>query len=718
MNDQRMQELPFRSHRRTRRARLTRSSLGRAALRLAAVLVATAAIGLPLSAQNSVDGQQRERIVRAIPAAVTPPPEFERSVERGWRSEDGSPGHSYWQNSAAYDLTARLDPETGLLQGTATILYSHVAPANLGSVWVHLHQNLHKEGSPRTEQAEITGGVTITSLLADGEELTEGPVADGPGYEIEGTLMQVRPEIRLEPGDTLQLDIEWEVTLPQDGAGRMGHSDREVYFVAYWFPKMAVFDDLRGWNADPYLGNAEFYDDFGDYDVDITVPTGWTVMATGELQNPESVFSAITLDRLAMAATSDERVVIADDASRAAGTVTADGTDGWLTYQFVADDVRDFAWTTSNVQRWTATSALVVDPPLDTARSDDEDGENDDERGETDVSRMSGPSVEGGERRVMIHSFWRAGEAPLWEEQWLYGKQSVEFHSEYTGIAYPWPHMTSVEGADIIGGGMEFPMMTVIGPYQGQEPSDLFNVTSHEIAHMWIPMIVGTNEKRYAWMDEGSTTFLENESKMELWPGVNHHRVESRLYLQVAAARQEASMMTPGDHYPPGPSYGIASYPKPATLMVALRSVMGEETWTEAYRTFQSEWAYKHPSPWDFFNTFERFHGEDLDWFWTSFYYEVWTVDHAVGDVTRIPGGGYTVEVRDRGNAIFPTTVRIRTSAGSSIVEEIPVDHWLAGNTVFTIQVPASAGTVTRVEIDPRGSAPDLDRTNNFWPRG
>lgn len=689
-----------------------------ATLRAVAFLALSASFAGPLGAQDpAADERQTERIVRAIPAAVVPPPEFQRSVDRGWRSEDGSPGHSYWQNSADYDMTARLDPETGVLQGTATILYSHDAPANLGSVWVHLHQNLHKAGSPRNEPAEITGGVTITSLMADGSELSEGPVAEGPGYEIEGTLMQVRPDIRLEPGDTLQLDIEWEVTLPQEGAGRMGYSDREVYFVAYWFPRMALFDDLRGWNADPYLGNSEFYDGFGDYEVDITVPTGWTVMATGELQNPSSVFSAITMNRLAEAATSDERVVIADDASRAAGTVTAEGTDGWLTYTFVADGVRDFAWTTSNVQRWYATSALVVDPPAEATAEDDEDDEDRDEDSENG-RRMSGPSEEGGERRVMIHSFWRADEAPLWEEQWLYGKQSVEFHSEYTGIAYPWPHMTSVEGADIIGGGMEFPMMTVIGPYQGQEASDLFNVTSHEIAHMWIPMVVGTNEKRYAWMDEGSTTFLENESKMELWPGVDHHRVESRTYLQVAAARQEASMMTPGDYYPPGPSYGVASYPKPATLMVALRSVMGEEAWTEAYRTFQSEWAYKHPSPWDFFNTFERFHGDDLDWFWTSFYYEVWTLDHAVGDVTPIRGGGYTVEIRDLGNAIFPATVRIRTASGTPIVEEIPVDHWLAGNTAYEIQVPASAGSVTRVELDPQGSAPDVDRTNNFWPRG
>ena len=248
---------------------------------------------------------------RAVPAAVILPPEYESAVERGWRSEDGSPGHSYWQQRSRYDIRAKLDPETGRIEGSVQILYAHDAPANLTTVWLHLYQNLHKEGSPRLEAQEITGGVTITSLAADGEELEERPLDEGPGYHIDGTLMGVRPSIRLEPGDTLELTIDWEVTLPQDGAGRMGYSEREVYFVAYWFPKMAVFDDLRGWDVEPYRGGAEFYDGFGDYSVELTVPAGWTVMATGDLTNPEDVLSQQTRDRLAMAATSDEKVVVA-----------------------------------------------------------------------------------------------------------------------------------------------------------------------------------------------------------------------------------------------------------------------------------------------------------------------------------------------------------------------------------------------------------------------
>lgn len=652
---------------------------------------------------------------RPVPAAVVPPAEFQRAQERGWRSEDGSPGHSYWQQWAGYDIRAELDPESAMLTGSVQILYHHDAPANLPSVFLHLHQNLHKEGSPRYESQEITGGVTITSLSADGEELSEGELEDGPGWEVDGTILQVRPTIRLERGDTLQLDIDWEVQLPQRGAGRMGHSDHEVYFVAYWFPKMAVFDNLRGWNAQPYLGNAEFYDDFADYDVELTVPTGWTVMATGELLNPNEVFSPITNERLAEAAQSDTLVTIATGGSHDAGTVTADGVDGKLTYRFSAENVRDFAFTTSNVQRWDATSALVdVYRPLVAEELEDED-DNGSNNGSDE--RAVEPMDEG-PRRVLIHSFWREDRAPLWSQQWEYGKQSIEFHSEYTGLPYPWPHMTSVEGADIIEGGMEFPMMTVMGSYEGQEPTALFNVTSHEIGHMWIPMIVGTDEKRHAWLDEGTTNFMENQSRMALWPGVDHHRVEARTYLQVAAAGSEQHMTRHGDYFEPGPGYGVASYLKPAALLRALESVLGEETFETAFSTFMQEWAFKHPSPWDFFNTFERFAEEDLDWFWGSFYENTWTLDHAVASVQPKTAGGAVITIEDRSAAIYPSSVRVRTANGMDFVHVIPVEHWLAGNSTYEIDVAATAGAVRRVEIDPDGVSPDVDRDNNMWPRG
>ena len=268
-------------------------------------------------APGALTAQASDEVRRPVPAPVVLPPFYERALERGWRSEDGSPGHSYWQQSSSYELEARLDPETAELEGTVRILYVNNAPARLPTVWLHLHQNLHQEGSPRSATEEITGGIRLTSVSADGEELEAmEELDDGAGYEVDGTLMRLSPGFPVEQGDTLELEISWSETIPQNGSGRMGHSDKEMYFIAYWFPKMAVFDDLRLWDAQPYLGAAEFYDGFGDYTASISVPEGWTVMATGDLQNPEDVFTALTLERIEQASTSDELVMIAGQAEQ------------------------------------------------------------------------------------------------------------------------------------------------------------------------------------------------------------------------------------------------------------------------------------------------------------------------------------------------------------------------------------------------------------------
>ncbi len=452
---------------------------------------------------------------------------------------------------------------------------------------------------------------------------------------------------------------------------------------------MAVYDDLRGWDDQPYLGRAEFYEGYGDYHVDLTVPSGWTVWATGTLENPKQVYSAQTLSRLARADSTDDRVVVATPEELKAHVVTAPGTSGSLTYRFDADSVRDFTWTTSDVQHWDATSAVVPDRKKD-----------------------------GGTRRVLINAFWREDRAPLWSQQWKYAKESIEYHSRYTGFPYPWPTMTVVEGADIIGGGMEFPMMTLIGPYKGRKPENLFSVTTHELGHMWIPMIVGSNENRHAWIDEGSTTFLQDQALMHYWPGVDYHRLEEKSYLKAARDGEEKSMMRRGDYYPPGPSYTVASYSKPATLMAALREVMGKDAWHRAYEAFISEWAFKHPTPWDFFNTFQRFAKQDLGWMWSSYYYETWTLDQAVLSVDNSPPDGPVIVLQDRGDALFPTTVEITTTNGGVLNRQVGVQQWLKAGREVDLKLPSSVGSVTQVQLDPQGYAPDIDRSNDFWPRG
>jgi aminopeptidase N len=277
--------------------------------------------------------------------------------------------------------------------------------------------------------------------------------------------------------------------------------------------------------------------------------------------------------------------------------------------------------------------------------------------------------------------------------------------------------MTSVEGADIIGGGMEFPMFTLIGDYEGANEQALYAVTAHELGHMWIPMIVGANEKRHAWIDEGATTFLENQAKPDYWPGMpDPDAADRESYLDVARLSGEQPMMRHGDYYEPGPGYGTASYSKPATMLVTLRNLLGREVFTRAYQSFIADWAFKHPSPWDFFNTFEREAGVDLDWFWRTWYYETWVLDPAVGGVEE-EAQQTVVTVEDRGWAFMPTHLAVEMENGETLEREVPVSHWLTGATTAEVRIPRSMGRVVSVTIDPREEFPDVNRNNNHWTR-
>lgn len=622
---------------------------------------------------------------RPIPYPVVPPSEYRAAVEREPRSASGAPGPGYWQQRAEYRLFARLEPDQNRLRGRAVIGYVNESPDRLERIYLHLTQNVHAEGVVRNEPYEVTGGVHLDHLAVDGTELHAAAGPDAPGYTISGTILEVSLIEPLPPGEALEIEAHWWFDVPQQGAGaRMGRSGDDLFFIAYWYPQVAVYDDVVGWHTDPFLGAAEFYTGFASYELTVEAPHGWVVRATGELENPEEVLTEPVRARLEAASASDTVVRILGTGDLGPGRATRRSSDGWLVWRFVAERARDAAFSATRASLWDAVRTPVGD----------RDGD-----GAPDHAR--------------VEALYRPA-ATLWSEVSRYGRHAIDFHSRYTAIPYPWPHMTAVEGGGIIGGGMEFPMMTLMGDYAARGDSALYFVTAHELAHMWVPMIVGTDERRYGWMDEGMTSFLENQARKEFFPGDPSDSLERESYLRIAGTAREGEMMRRTDYQYPGAG-GVASYSKPATLLVALRGLLGEETFLRAYRTYLSEWAWRHPKPWDFFRTFERVAGRELGWFWRAWYYETWTLDQAVTDV-RTADDGVHILIEDQGLAPMPVRLLVVRADGSEVRRVVPVERWLSGATTAEVVLPPGA-PVVRVEIDPEGVFPDVDRTDNVWAR-
>jgi hypothetical protein len=603
----------------------------------------------------------------------------------GTRTSTGAPGPRYWQQWTDYALHARLDPAARRIDGRARIVYHNRSPNPLPVVFVQLLQNLHVPGAVRSEPQEITGGIVLDRVTAGGRIISDGTIQLGAAYEVIGTTMALRPPQPVPSGGRLALEIDWHFTVPRSGAGRMGSSGDSVFHIAYWYPQMAVFDDVVGWQVDQYLGGSEFYAGFGSYDLTVEVPEGWVVAATGELTNAAEVLPDRIRQRLEQAERSDTVVHVLTPGDFGPGTATRPAADGWHRWHFVADTARDAAFSAVRYSRWDAARTPVGD----------RDGD-----GRADYAR--------------VDAFWRES-APYWRHAWRYAQHAIDFLSRWTGLPYPWPHVTAVEGGGIIGGGMEFPMMTLIGSYNDRTDSALYYVVAHELAHMWVPMMVGNDERRYAWMDEGTTTFNENQARKEFFAGPDHEAGDRDEYLAAARFALEGEIMRWSDYHYPGAAYGIASYQKPSTLLATLRALLGDETFTRAYREYLRRWRHKHPKPWDFFNTFNHVSGRNLDWFWRTWYYETWTLDQAVASVTA-GAAGTTIVIEDRGLAPMPARVTVRRADGSSEIREIPVETWLAGATRAEITVGAGSD-VTEVTIDMENQFPDLDRGNNRWTR-
>ncbi|HEV2150168.1 MAG TPA: M1 family metallopeptidase [Longimicrobiaceae bacterium] len=623
---------------------------------------------------------------RPLPPPVVAPPRFLRAVENGTRTLAGVPGPRYWTQWTDYRIEARLDTGRRQLTGSGRITYHNRSPDTLRSVVLHLYPNYNAPNAVRNEiAADPVGGVTLARVATQGQTLQEG-AGQGAGYAVEGTTMVVRLPRPLLPGQALPLEMDWSFPVSSDFAGRSGISEDNLFYLAYWYPQVAVYDDVVGWHTDQHRGLAEFYAGFASYDVTLDAPEGWVVTATGALQNEGEVLTPAVIERLRRARSSDSVVHVLTAADFGAGRATRDVPGDRLRWHFRADSVRDFAFGAARQSLWDVVRA----------RAGDRDGD-------------------GQPEYTLAQALYRAP-ALRWVNAARYVKEAVEFSADLTGYPYPWPHMTSVEAQGIIKGGMEYPMMTIISAMNAPTDAPLYAVTAHEVLHMWIPLIVSTNETRYGWMDEGLTSFAEALASAARFPGPKPAwQGDQNAYLTVARQGSEGEIMRWSDFHTSTAAFGIASYMKPSAVLFALRGLIGEDAFRRGYEGFIRAWAFKHPTPWDFFNAMEAAAGRDLDWFWSSWFHTTWTLDQAVVAVTA-QNGETVVQVQDLGNVPMPARLRVTRESGETVTLEVPVETWLGGARSAQVRVPGGT-PVVRVEIDPEQVFPDVDRGNNVWTR-
>ena len=599
------------------------------------------------------------------------------------RAASGAPGAHYWQNRADYELKATLDTGAKSVSGEMVFRYTNNSPDTLSYIWMQLEQNAFRKNSLSSEvysqgsrwnPGNFEGGDKLTRV----EQVVAG--AGGARKRVpltirEGeTMMRVPLAEPLAPGKVATLEMAWNFVVPEHGADRMGR-DKALFEIAQWYPRAAVYDDLRGWNNDPYIGQGEFYCDYGDYTMSVTVPAGYIVAGTGLLENPKDVLTAAQVARLDEALKTDKviHVISAEELKSGAARPTK---SGMLTWKFRAKNVRDAVWAASPDYQWDATNY----------------------------------------KGIYAFGYYRPSAADLWVESADMAKMSIQEYSE-RWFQYPWPQISVVEGPV---SGMEYPMLAMEDHSQSKQ--GLYNVITHEVGHNWFPMIVGSNERVYMWQDEGFNTFINTFSEARRFPkdGDQMQRAmgERAEVEQAMRTDQDGPVMTPPDRIAE-PLLGISAYVKPSVGLQLLRQeILGPEAFDEAFRTYVAKWAFKHPAPADFFRTMEDASGHRLDWFWREWFVENPHFDQAIDGVRMVAKGdtnNVLVAYGNRARGVLPIRARFTMSDGSTQDFNYPAEVW-STNTLRYIRVYSFVGKkVTKIELDPDHKLVDIDRTNNVW---
>ncbi|GAB3919799.1 M1 family metallopeptidase [Mucilaginibacter myungsuensis] len=575
-------------------------------------------------------------VISFVPAVaqtgLNMPVDIARAYQKGTRAHNGKPGPKYWQNTANYNIKVNFDPKTRLIKGTVDIDYTNNSPDTLTQILFKLYPNYYQKGAVRArpvQPADLTDGVNIAKVVVNDVEKPKKRIRTlGTNMSVPDTVM---------PGQKVNCKISYSYTLNKTSHNRTGQVDDGAFFIAYFFPRIAVYDDIDGWNTHPYLGSQEFYNDFCRFDAEVTVPGAYLVWATGDLVNPTQVLQPKYIKRMVDAGNNDSVTDVITEAEAKAGKITTPGRNH--TWRFVADDVTDFVFATSNHYMWKA-SSLAVDP-------------------------KSG-------RRTRVDAVFNPEHKDYYEVV-NYARKTVEAMSyRFPKWPFPYPHETVFDGLDQ----MEYPMMVNDNPLP--DAADAIELTDHEIFHTMFPFYMGINETKYAWMDEGWATIGEWLVSPMIDPKiVDLYGVERTE--QTAGTEEDQPIMTLTTQTA-GASEFTNAYPKPAMAYLYLKDMLGDELFTKALHHYISNWHGKHPGPYDFFNSINAGAGRDLNWFWQRWFFDRGVADLAIDKVTA-DKANYSVTIRSVGNKPVPVDLLVEYTDGTNKTIHHDMSAWERSNT-------------------------------------
>ncbi len=618
-------------------------------------------------------------------------PHFYSKNGTSTRSASGQPGAEYWQNSADYKLTAKLDEIKNEISGTGIITYTNNSPDKLAFVWMNLDQNLFKADSRGNAVVPLTGSRNgAQGQIFDGGHkiksvkvitTVKGVATEKEAkYVITDTRMQVfLPQELNAKGGSVKIKMDFSFIAPFEGSDRMGvleTKNGKIFTIAQWYPRMCVYDDVRGWNTNPYLGASEFYLEYGDFDVSITAPSNHVVVGSGELLNPTAVYSTVEQKRLAQAKQSDKTVFIrtaaeVENSSKTVATATK-------TWNYKIKNARDFYWSSS--------AAFILD-----------------------AAKINLPS---GKKSlaISVYPVESAGDA-AWGRSTEYTIASIENYSK-RWLEYPYPAATNVAGNE---GGMEYPGIVFCSWESKGE--DLWGVTDHEFGHIWFPMIVGSNERMFAWMDEGFNTFINSLSSVDFNNGEYKDKpVDMHQRAEVYTSPTLETIMSSPDNMKEA-NIGLLAYSKPSSGLVILREqVLGPERFDLALKTYVERWAYKHPQPDDFFRTIENVAGEDLSWFWRGWFQYNWRLDQGINSIKYVkndPKQGVVISIENFEKMAMPVSLDVKTKSGQLTRVKLPVEVWQR-NKAWSFK-HNSTEEIESITLDPDHVLPDTNTANNSW---